>query len=77
LAIAANLFGLWLQHEGVQLIAHDALGQVALPAALAGLFGGLLTAAQVMAGVVTLAAVALLAWVIGQLNTERVRQEFA
>ena len=77
LAIAAQLCSLWLQHELVQVLVMDALGQVTLPAAALGLFGGLATAAQLMAGLVTLAAVALLAWVIGRLRSESVRQEFA
>jgi len=77
LAIAANLFGLWLQHEAVQLWVQQTLGAITLPGPAAGVFGGLLTLAQVMAGVVTLAAAALLAWVIGRLNSESVRQEFA
>jgi hypothetical protein len=76
LAIAAHLFGLWLQHEGVHLLAQGPLGRAALPPAL-GVFGDMATAAQVMAGALTLAAIALLAWVIGRLRSERVRQEFA
>jgi len=81
LAIAAHLLGLWLQHELVQVLVQGALGPMAaksaLPQAALGLFGSLATAAQVMGGVVTLAAVALLAWVIGRLRSESVRQEFA
>jgi hypothetical protein len=77
LAIAANLFGLWLQHEAVQLWVERTLGAVVLPGPAAGVFGGLLTLAQVMAGMVTVAAALVLVWVIGQLNSERVRQEFA
>ncbi len=77
LAIAAHLFGLWLQHELVELLVQDTLGHVVLPQAAVGLFGSLATAAQVMAALVTLAAIALLAWVIGRLRSESVRQEFA
>ncbi len=77
LAIAAHLLGLWLQHELVQVLVQGTLGQVVLPQLAVGLFGSAATAAQVMAGVVTLAGIALLAWVIGRLRSERVRQEFA
>jgi len=77
LAIAANLFGLWLQHEAVQLWVQQTLGAVVLPGPAAGVFGGLLTLAQVMAGMVTVAAALMLAWVISRLNSESVRQEFA
>lgn len=77
LAIAAFLCGLWLQHELLQLLVQDRLGTVTLPPAALGLFGGLLSAAQAMAAVVTLAVALLLAWVIGRLRSEAVRQEFA
>jgi len=77
LAIAANLSGLWLQHEAAQLWVQAVLGAIALPGPAAGVFGGLLTLAQVMAGLVTVLVAALMAWVIGRLNSESVRQEFA
>ncbi len=77
LAIAAHLFGLWLQHELVHVLVQGTLGHVVLPQAAMGLFGNLATAAQVVAALVTLAAIALLAWVIGRLRSESVRQEFA
>lgn len=75
--IAANLLGLWLQHEVVQALVQNTLSRGGLPAAAAGLFGGFATAAQVMAVLVTLAACGLLGWVIRGLMSEPVRQEFA
>lgn len=76
-AIVANLLGLWLQHEVVQLLVADTLSQAPLPPRAVGVFGGFVTAARVMAVVVTLGACALLAWIIGRLMSPAVRQEFA
>ena len=76
-AIVAHLGGLWLQHELVQVLVLDSLPAGSLPAAAAGLFGGLATAAQVLGMLLTLAACTLLVWVIAQLRSETVRQEFA
>jgi hypothetical protein len=75
--IAANLLGLWLQHEVVQVLVHNALTRSGLPAAAVYLFGGFAAATQVMAVVVTLLGCGLLAWVIRGLMSEPVRQEFA
>lgn len=75
-AIAANLAGLWLQHEFVQSLVDATLRDTALPRAAVGVFGGFVTAAQVLSGVVTLVACALLAWVIRRLMSPKVRQEF-
>ena len=78
-AIVANLMGLWLQHEVVQSVVTQTLGSsvgAAVPAQLLGVFGGFVTAAQVMAVLVTLGACAFLAWIIGRLMSARVRQEF-
>jgi hypothetical protein len=61
LAIAANLLSLWLQHEVVQSVVEATLSRSPLPPAAATVFGGFVTASQVMAGVVSLAACALLA----------------
>ena len=77
LAIAANLLGLWLQHEVVQSVVEATLARSPLPPAAAQVFGGLVTASQVMATLVTLAACALLAWIIRRLMSPTVRQEFA
>lgn len=74
-AIVANLFGLWLQQEMVQSVIANALGS--MPAQAAGVFGGFVTAARVMAVLMTLAACGLLVWIIRRLMSEVVRQEFA
>ena len=80
-AIVANLMGLWLQHEVVQSVVAQtlgsSLGSAPVPAQLLGVFGGFVTASQVMAALVTLFGCALLAWIIGRLMSARVRQEFA
>jgi hypothetical protein len=76
-AIAVNLLGLWLQQEVVQSVVHNTLSQTVVPQQLIGVFGGLVTAARVMALLVTLGACTWLAWIIRRLMSERVRQEFA
>lgn len=80
-AIVANLMGLWLQHEVVQSVVAQTLGSslasAPVPAQLLGVFGGFVTASQVMAALVTLGGCAMLAWIIGRLMSARVRQEFA
>jgi hypothetical protein len=76
LAIVANLLGLWLQQEVMQSVVHDTLARTPVPAHLLGVFGGFVTAARVMAVLLTLAACALLAWIIRRLMAEAVRQEF-
>jgi hypothetical protein len=77
LAIAANLLGLWLQHEVVQSVVEATLTRAPLSPAAAHVFGGFVTASQVMAAVVTLAACALLGWIMRRLMSLTVRQEFA
>lgn len=77
LAIAANLLGLWLQHEIVQSVLEATLARSPLPAAAARVFGGFVTASQAMAGVMTLVACAALGWIIRRLMSASVRQEFA
>jgi hypothetical protein len=77
LAIVANLLGLWLQHEVVQSVVDSTLSRAALPSQVLGVFGGFVTAARVMAFVVTLGTCGVLAWIIGRLMTPAVRQEFA
>jgi len=77
LAIVANLAGLWLQHEFVQSLVASTLRRTPLPLALAEVFGGFVTAARVMAGLMTLVACAVLGWMIRRLMSPVVRQEFA
>lgn len=77
IAIVANLLGLWLQHEVVQSVVSSTLAGAPLPPRAAGVFGGFVTAARVMAVVVTLGTCALFGWVIRRLMSPSVRQEFA
>jgi hypothetical protein len=76
-AIVANLLGLWLQQEMMQSVVSSTLVNTALPPQALGVFGGFVTAARVMAVVVTLGACGLLAWIIRRLMSAGVRQEFA
>ena len=76
-AIVANLLGLWLQHEVVQSVVDSTLAHTAIPAQALGVFGGFVTAARVMAVLMTLAACSLLVWIIRRLMSASVRQEFA
>lgn len=77
LAIVANLLGLWLQQELLQSVVSSTLGAAPLPQHALGVFGGFVTAARIMAVLMTLLACMLLAWIIGRLMSARVRQEFA
>ncbi len=77
LAIVANLAGMWLQHEVVRALVEATLLKSPLPPQALGVFGGVATAAQVMAMLMTLAACALLYWLIQRLRSDVVRQEFA
>jgi hypothetical protein len=76
-AIVANLMGLWLQHEVVQSVVSNTLSHVAIPQKAMGVFGGFVTAARVMAVLMTLVGCALLGWIIRRLMSAGVRQEFA
>lgn len=76
-AIVANLLGLWLQQELMQSVVSSTLVNAALPPQALGVFGGFVTAARVMAVVVTLGACGLLGWIIRRLMSAGVRQEFA
>ena len=76
-AIMANLLGLWLQQEVVQSVVSSTLNSVAIPAQALGVFGGFVTAARVMAVLMTLVGCALLVWIIRRLMSAGVRQEFA
>ena len=76
-AICANLLGLWLQQEVVQSVVSSTLSSVAIPQQALGVFGGFVTAARVMAVLMTLVGCALLGWIIRRLMSATVRQEFA
>ena len=76
-AIVANLLGLWLQQEVVQSVVSNTLNSVTLPAQALGVFGGFVTAARVMAVLMTLVGCALLGWIIRRLMSAVIRQEFA
>ena len=76
-AIGVDLAGLWLQQELVHLLVDPALRGASLPQQLADLFGGMLVAARLLAGAITLVACAVLADIIRRLMTPGVRQEFA
>jgi hypothetical protein len=77
LAIALNLAGLWLQHELVHSVVESTLARGTLPPHVLDVFGGFVTAARVMAAMVTLSGCALLGWIIRSLMSPGVRQEFA
>ena len=76
-AIFANLFGLWLQQEVVQSVVSSTLSTAAIPQQALGVFGGFVTAARVMAVLMTLVGCAFLGWIIRRLMSATVRQEFA
>lgn len=76
-AIVANLMGLWLQQEVVQSVVSSTLSSVAIPQKAMGVFGGFVTAARVMAVLMTLTGCLLLGWIIRRLMSAGVRQEFA
>jgi hypothetical protein len=76
-AIVVNLAGLWLQHEVVQSVVSTTLTRATLPAQVLDVFGGFVTAARVMAVLVTLGACMVLAWIIRSLMSPVIRQEFA
>ena len=76
-AIFVNLLGLWLQQEVVQSVVSSTLSGVAIPQQALGVFGGFVTAARVMAVLMTLVGCAFLGWIIRRLMSATVRQEFA
>jgi fucose permease len=61
----------------VQSVVSSTLGSAAIPPQVLGVFGGFVTAARVMAIVMTLCACAVLAWIVRRLMSPSVRQEFA
>jgi hypothetical protein len=77
LAIVVNLLGLWMQYEVVQAVVDATLAASRLPAPFMDVLGGFVTAARVMAGLVTLGISLLLVWIIRRLMSSGVRQEFA
>jgi hypothetical protein len=76
-AIGVDLAGLWLQQEFMHLLVDSALRQATLTQPAADLFGGVVTAARVLAGVITLVASGVLVGIIRRLMSPSVRQEFA
>jgi hypothetical protein len=76
-AIVANLLGLYLQQEMMQSVVSTTLNTAPLPPQALGVFGGFVTAARVMAVVVTLGVCGLMAWIIRRLMSAGVRREFA
>ena len=76
-AIVADLAGLWLQQEFLHLLVDPALHHTALTQPAAELFGGVVTVARVLAGLLTLVASLALAGIIRRLMSPAVRQEFA
>jgi hypothetical protein len=76
-AIGVDLGGLWLQQEFMRLLVDSALRQATLPQQAAELFGGMATAARLLAGTVTLVASVALIGIIRRLMSPSVRQEFA
>jgi len=76
-AILANLLGLWLQQEVLQAVVSSTLSSAPIPQQVLGVFGGFVTAARVMAVLMTLVGCALLGWIIRRLMSAGVRQEFA
>ena len=77
LAIIANLLGLWLQQEVVQSVVSTTLRRAPIPEAAMTVFGGFVTAARLLAVMLTLGACVVLAWIIRRLMSFGVRQEFA
>jgi hypothetical protein len=76
-AIVANLLGMWLQQEVVQSVVSSTLSSAPIPPQALGVFGGFVTAARVMAMLMTLGTVSILVWIIRRLMSDSVRQEFA
>ena len=76
-AIGVDLASLWLQQEFVHLLVDPALQGQTMSQQAAELFGGMLTAARLLAGAVTLVASFALVVIIRRLMSPAVRQEFA
>jgi hypothetical protein len=76
-AIGVVLSSLWLQQEFVHLLVDPALRGLTLSQQAAELFGGMLTAARLLAAAVTVVAGFALADIIRRLMSPAIRQEFA
>lgn len=76
-AIAVVLGGLWLQQELAHLLVDSTLRQATLSQPAADLFGGMVTTARLLAGVITLVASVGLVGIIRRLMSPAIRQEFA
>lgn len=76
-AIGVDVAGLWLQQEIVRQLVDSTLRQAPLPQQAAELFGGMVTAARLLAGAITVVALAVLVAIIRRLMSPSVRQEFA
>jgi hypothetical protein len=76
-AIVVDLSGLWLQQEFMHLVVDSALRQTTLSQSAADVFGGVVTAARVLAGLITLVASLALVGIIRRLMSPAVRQDFA
>lgn len=76
-AIGVDLASLWLQQEFVHLLVDPALRGLSMSQQAAEVFGGMLTAARLLAGVITLVASFVLVMIIRRLMSPSIRQEFA
>ena len=76
-AIGVDLASLWLQQEFVHLLVDPALRGLSMSQQAAEVFGGMLTAARLLAGVITLVASFVLVVIIRRLMSPSIRQEFA
>ena len=72
LAIVFHLLGLWFQHEVPQSVVESTLKSAPLPEQALGVFGGFVTAARTLGVALTLAACALLGWIIRRLMSAAV-----
>jgi hypothetical protein len=61
----------------VQSVVETTLARAPMPPPVLNVFGGFVTAARVMAVVVTLCGCVLLGWIIRSLMSPSIRQEFA
>ena len=76
-AIGVDLAGLWLQQEFMHLLVDSALRQATFTQGAAEVVDGVVTAARVLAGLVTLVFSLALAGIIRRLMSPAVKQEFA
>ncbi len=76
-AIGVDLASLWLQQEFVHLMVDPALRGLSMSQQAAELFGGMVTAARLLAAAITLVASVALVAIIRRLMSPAIRQEFA